>query len=212
MLEFLNSSNLEILNQGNDPTDCSARSLEVIDITLGFFGLLESFKSWEVSFEPSLSDLRHILFTLDDPVPVRLKGTIWDSFQEGLKAVLESGPEMNMNDEAGLGLAILSVQQALNSAYEDNRPLKPVRTGKHSRKWTYELQCLRKEVRRLFNKRRADKTLQGWALYTEAQRRYRKEVREASKDAWRTFCNSGNDLPMSARLHRALSRDPNIKM
>jgi len=37
----------------------------------------------------------------------------WDSFQEGLKCVLERGPEMNMKDEAGLGLAILSVQQAL---------------------------------------------------------------------------------------------------
>jgi hypothetical protein len=34
-LEVLNSSNLEILNQGNDPTDFSARSLEVIVITLG---------------------------------------------------------------------------------------------------------------------------------------------------------------------------------
>jgi hypothetical protein len=27
-----------------------------------------------------------------------------------------------------------------------------------------------------------------------------------------TFCNSVNDLPKSARLHRALSRDPEIKL
>ena len=26
------------------------------------------------------------------------------------------------------------------------------------------------------------------------------------------FCNSNNDLPMLARLHRALSRDPKIKL
>jgi len=44
----------------------------VIDITLGSFGLLESFKSWEVSFEPSLSDHRHILFTLEGSVLVCL--------------------------------------------------------------------------------------------------------------------------------------------
>jgi hypothetical protein len=36
---------------------------------------------------------------------------------------------MNVKDEAALGLAILSVHQALISAYEDNCPLKPVRTG-----------------------------------------------------------------------------------
>jgi len=41
-VEFLNSSNLEILNQGNEPTFCNGCRLEVIDITLGFFGLLES--------------------------------------------------------------------------------------------------------------------------------------------------------------------------
>jgi hypothetical protein len=35
--------------------------------------------------------------------------------------------------------------------------------------------------------------------YREAQQRYRKEVRKASKDTWRTFCSSINDLPRSAR-------------
>jgi len=61
LLEFLNSS-MEILNQGNDPTYYSAVRLEVLDITMGSFGLLENFKRWEVSSEPSLLDHRHILF------------------------------------------------------------------------------------------------------------------------------------------------------
>jgi len=116
-LEFINSSNLEILNQRNDPTDFIARITLVIVISLGFVGILENCKRWEVSSEPSLSDHTHILFTLDGPVPLRLRGTIRNSLREGLKGVLENGPEMNMKDDAGLGLAILSVQQALNSAY-----------------------------------------------------------------------------------------------
>jgi len=45
LVEFLNSMSLEILNQGNDPTFCSGHRLEVIDITLGSFGLLRSVKS-----------------------------------------------------------------------------------------------------------------------------------------------------------------------
>jgi len=79
------------------------------------------------------------------------RATNQDSIQEVLKAILESGPAMNMKDEAGLGLAIISVQQALILAYEDNCPFKPVRTGKHYLKWTYELHCFRREVRGLFN-------------------------------------------------------------
>ena len=56
----------------------------MIDITLGYFGLLESFKSWEVSSEPSLSNHRHILFTSEGSVLVcwirNPRGTSWDSF------------------------------------------------------------------------------------------------------------------------------------
>jgi hypothetical protein len=52
----------------------------VIDITLGSFRLLDSFIGWEVSSEHSLSDHRHILFTLKGSIPVRLirnpRGTI----------------------------------------------------------------------------------------------------------------------------------------
>lgn len=128
-MEFLNSTNLEILNQGNEPTFCSGYKLQVIEITLGSFGLLESITSWVVSSEPSLSDHRHILFTLQGSVPERLirnpSGTNW----EGLRDRLARGPEMNMKDEAGLGLAIHWVQQALISASEDNCPLRLVKTG-----------------------------------------------------------------------------------
>jgi hypothetical protein len=74
------------------------------------------------------------------------------------------------------------------------------------------LESFRKEVKRLFNKCRSDKNPHSWDLYREDQRNYRKEVRKASRSAWRTFCSSINDLPRSARLHRALSRDPKTKL
>jgi hypothetical protein len=119
---------------------------------------------------------------------------------------------MDLKKEAGLGLAIHWLQQALISAYEDNCPLRLVMTSRQSLKWTVELESLRIEVRRLFNKCRSDKNPHSWYLYREAQRNYRKVVRKASKNAWRTFCSSINDLPRSARLQRALSRDPKIKL
>jgi len=57
-----------------------------------------------------------------------------------------------MKDEAGWGLGILLHQQALISVYEDNCPLKPAKTGKHSLKLTSEVESLRRVVRWLFNK------------------------------------------------------------
>jgi hypothetical protein len=118
---------------------------------------------------------------------------------------------MDMKSEAGLGLTIHWVQQALILAYENNFPLRPVKMGRQSLKWMAELESLRR-VRRLFNACRSNKDPHSCDLYREAQRNYRKEVRKASKNAWRAFCSSTDDLPRSAKLHRTLSRDPKIKL
>jgi len=69
---------------------------------------------------------------------------------------------MNIEGEAGLGLAVHWIQQALISAYEDNCPLRPVRRGRKSLRWASELQSLRREVRRLFNRCRANNNLHSW--------------------------------------------------
>ena len=74
------------------------------------------------------------------------------------------------------------------------------------------MESLRRGVRRLFNACLSNKNPHSWDLYREAQRNYRKEVRKASKNAWRAFCSPTDDLPRSARLHRAISRDLKIKL
>ena len=56
---------------------------------------------------------------------------------------------MDMKSEARLGLAVHWVQQALVLAYENNCPLKHVKVGRQTLKWTRELESLRKEMRRL---------------------------------------------------------------
>jgi hypothetical protein len=216
LMEFLNSTTLEIFNSSSEPTFCTSVRQEVIDITLGSHGLSDSITDWEVSLEPSLTDHRHILFILRGSTPVLLirnpRGTNWGFFHGSLREKLEKGPEMSMKDEAGLGLAIHWIQQALISAFEDNCPLQPIRKGRKSRRWTLELELLRREVRRLFNRCQANNDLHSSELYREAQRRYRKEVRKASRETWSTFVSFVNDLPRSARIHRTLSRDPKIKL
>jgi hypothetical protein len=64
----------------------------MIDITLESIGLLENIEGWEVSHEPSLSDHRHLLFTLRGSLLVHQarnpRGTDWGSFREELQEVL----------------------------------------------------------------------------------------------------------------------------
>ena len=85
LMEFLHSSNLEILNQGNESTFCSGGRFEVTDITLESLRFLESIINWEVLIEPSLSDHRHISITVRGSAPVRLirnpRSTNWGSFK-----------------------------------------------------------------------------------------------------------------------------------
>jgi len=119
---------------------------------------------------------------------------------------------MNMKDEAGLGIAVHWIQQALVTAYEDNCPFIPAKKRRKSLKWTLELESLRREARQLFNRCWADNKSSSWELYREAQERYRKEVRKASKETWRTFCSSNNDSPKLATLHRVLSMDPKTRL
>jgi hypothetical protein len=104
------------------------------------------------------------------------------------------------------------VQHALITAYEDNCPFRPVKTGRSSLKRTAELEYLRREAKRLFNNSRRDQNPHSWRLYRVAQQIYRKKARKASKNTWRTFFSSINDLPMSARLHGALSTGPKFSL
>ena len=51
-----------------------------------------------------------------------------------------------MKSEPGLGLAVHWVQKDLVLAYENNCPLKPVKAGRQTLKWTKELESLRKKL------------------------------------------------------------------
>ena len=57
----------------------------------------------------------------------------------GSEGQTEERPRNEHEDEGGLELAILFVQQALISVYEHKCPLKPATTGIHSLQWAREL-------------------------------------------------------------------------
>ncbi|XP_071055087.1 uncharacterized protein [Onthophagus taurus] len=63
-LEFIFSSNLDILNRFSEPTFITAKGQSVIDITLASMGISSSIHNWTVSDNVSMSDHRWITFDL----------------------------------------------------------------------------------------------------------------------------------------------------
>jgi hypothetical protein len=147
-VEFLKSTNLEILNQGNVPTFCSAHRMEVIDITLGSFRLLGSVKSWGGFIGPSLSDQTYSV----QSTGLHTGTSVQEPSVHQLRLLSRRPKEQTADkpwDEherwGQIGLAVTWVQQVLIWVYKDNCPLRPVKVGRHSLKWTSKLESLRKE-------------------------------------------------------------------
>jgi hypothetical protein len=95
-MEYLVSSNLYILNCGNEPTYVVSNR-KVIDLTLGTNEIENLVSNWHVSDEMSLSDHRYICFQLGNisinQVTYRNpRRTNWESYKDDLKGNLETLP------------------------------------------------------------------------------------------------------------------------
>jgi hypothetical protein len=93
-MEFLVSSNLNILNRNNEPTFVVRNRKEVIDLTLGTNKIGDLVSNCLVSDEPSFSDHRYICFQIGNITtnyvtfrnPKRSK---WKLYKDDLKGNLE---------------------------------------------------------------------------------------------------------------------------
>jgi hypothetical protein len=92
-MEYVVSSNLNILNQGNEPTFLVRNRQEVIDLTLGNNRIGNLVSNWHVSDDPSLSDHRYICFQIhnikvEQSTYRNPKRTNWESYKDDLKVNL----------------------------------------------------------------------------------------------------------------------------
>ena len=68
------------------------------------------------------------------------------------------------------------------------------------------------EARRLFNRVTGSGTAADWDSYKEAQRKYKRAIRQAKRESWRGFCASIDTLPEVARLRKILNEDPKARL
>ncbi|XP_036148374.1 uncharacterized protein LOC118647462 [Monomorium pharaonis] len=211
LLEFLVSTDLEILNRGKEPTFVTAVRREVLDLTICSRQIAREVTGWRVSDEPSLSDHRQITFrlakvqakvrTVRDP-----RKTDWDSFREDLAVGLREFPKRHGTPQE-IELCVEHLQRALVGSFENNCPERTVRDTKEVAWWNPKLQELRSAARRAWNRARNTSRQADWDLHRRAQKAYRDSVVRAKKESWRRFCESVEGIPEAARLGRVLARD-----
>jgi hypothetical protein len=84
-MEYLVSSNLNVLNLGNEPTFVVCNRKQVIDLTIGTNKIKNLVSNWHVSDEPALSDHGHVCFQIGNIATTRVtfrdpKRTSWESY------------------------------------------------------------------------------------------------------------------------------------
>jgi hypothetical protein len=119
------STNLNILNKGNEPTSVVSNRQDVTDLTLGTNKIGDLVVNWHASDETSLSNHRCILFQIDDLEISRItyrnpKRTNWESYREDLKVNHGAVPRVEHSVQ-DMELAVDLVQQAILS-YHQNCP------------------------------------------------------------------------------------------
>ncbi len=216
LMNYLVSTDLDIVNRGHEPTFVASNRQSVIDVTLVSRGLVHLIEEWHVSDEASLSDHRYILFSIkQDRVPPSYgrnpKRTDWEQYRECLERRVEGG-SVRLQTEDKLEEEVLATYSAITTSYHQACPLTRTKQFRKVPWWGPELAHLRRQSRRLFRRARASKSEQDWQAYYSTLRLYKKEIRKRKTSAWRRFCSEVETTPIAGRMQRLLNKDRSVQV
>jgi hypothetical protein len=155
LMEFLVSSNLNILNRGNEPTFVVRNWKEVVVLTLGTNKIGDLVSNWHVSDEPSLSDHGYISFQIGKITANYItfrnpKRTKPESYKDDLKRNLEIiSPKIRTIKD--INRSVDQLQRAIILSYYQNYSAETTRSPRMVPWWNKKLSGLRAKTRKLFN-------------------------------------------------------------
>ena len=211
LLDYILTTNLEVLNRGNDPTFVIKDRKEVIDLTLASHSISDLINNWKVSSEHSFSDHRYIEFVLNlshsTPPPFyNLRKTDWSKYQALLRDYIPETAPNGVHSVRRLHGLIKTFTKACNSAGKAACPISRPKKNKKPPWWSQNLGNLRRSCRALFNQAKASNTEQSWTNYKLHLALYKKELRRAKRSSWRSFCSDIESTSEAARLRTILSK------
>ena len=163
LMDYLITTDSDILNTGTIPTFQNSVREEVVDITLCTGSFQDKVKKWKVTDEPFLSDHMQILYELESHAPsgsTRFRNprkTKWECHSTDLQAALH-GKTMEIKDVDALERAADQYSSAIITTYELNCLPSTIKKAPETHWWNRKLEKLRKGTRERF--RRAKKRVQ----------------------------------------------------
>ena len=217
LLEYISTTDLDILNIGNQPTFVNRIRSEVLDITLATNKLSNRIKNWNVSQEETLSDHKEINFSINCDTPASTlyrnpRNTDWSIFNKVLKSKLNRLDLLgDMFNTAMLENNVHRLTKALTGAFMCACPGR-INTPKRNHWWNKELEKLKLETRKLYriakNSRGTPTEGEKWLSLRKSRNAYTREIRRAQSNAWINFCESIEGATATSKLHKLLAKDP----
>jgi ribonuclease HI len=212
LLDYLVSTNMMLVNRGNEPTFVTRSRREVLDITLVDADHLDRLESWAVVVEDSCSDHKMIQFVISDvekPLPIYRrvpKNTDWRVYEEYICARYAPILDMPVGCVEDLNKLDSAMKTLISDAIKEACPLTWTNRKRRPKPWTVELTDMRKESRRAYRVALKQNTEGAWDEYRVSRRAYQAEQRRVSRSEWRAFCGECSSTSAIMRLKRILGR------
>lgn len=212
LLDFLQTTDLVVLNRGNHPTFHDSTRSEVIDFTLASERIAQKIADWRVSSDVLTSDHFCIRFRMPDfkPKVVTFRKpslTDWSSYCDKLGAEIDRRKATIYGDS--LDDAAEAISHAVTRAYHGSCRLRSVKLGKQVPWWNPALTRLRRESRQAWNIvkriRRFSGVSDSGTVFRQKRKEYKKELRRAKRLSWRLHCESVEGMKNASVFRRALN-------
>ena len=216
LLDFLSSFGLSWANKGSTPTFLNSRGHNsVIDLTITNPTGGDLISNWHVSDLFSNSDHRYIMFDIttgqkQEPKQIRLvKNTDWDKFDE----ILRNDPNLNntnITNTNDIDQTVENINNTLKKAFEEACPITYISSSIRKPPWlTPQIEEAQRGIRHKLKLARKNKTQKHWQALKLANKIHNQNVRQAQREAWRSFCKQTETIKERARMSKILKSSNN---
>ena len=218
LIEWLSSTNMHILNRGNDYTFSNSIRKEVIDITIGDTKVLDKVVNWHVSKDETMSDHRRIEFdfitsknsndTDTDTSYRNVKKTNWDLFGQNLSKEI-SGINKCTDD---IDLLTSKLERAIIESYNSSCKIKYFKGKRKPPWWNSNLSETKRKVHRANVKHDRYKTAETKEAYDRLKSKYRSDIKIAKTEGWKRHCDELSDLNTASRIQKVLAKGNKVEL
>lgn len=212
--DYLTSTNLMVMNIGNEPTFTQGDRSSVIDLTLASIDASVKIKNWSIDKDFIESDHKAICFEYEtirctERTARSKKKTNWSLFQKlvNLEGRALLGPIRNIDE---LELRSNKFKDLLTKAYHSSCKERAVKE-KYYNEWyddklKQEKNNLRRKLRQVIGTNDPITKNSRHARYIELNRTYGYNCRKAKKRAWRKFTGELEGVKETARLQKLMEK------